>query len=337
MSEIPTTAREIRLAARPKGWPTPATFEHAEAPVRQPGEGEVLVRNLVMSVDPYMRGRMNDAKSYVPPFRVGEPLQGAAVGEVVTSRADGLAVGDTVLHHLGWREYAVMPAQRATRVDPDAAPLGAYLGVLGMPGLTAYTGMFEIAGMRAGDVVFVSAAAGAVGSVAGQLARRKGAKRVIGSAGSAEKVSYLTGELGFDAAFNYHDGPVAEQLAAAAPEGIDAYFDNVGGEHLEAAMAVANTHARIAVCGMISGYNATEPVPAPRNMMQIVAKRLRIRGFLVGDHSDLAERFHAEVGPWVHDGTLRYRETVVEGLHNAPQAFLDMLRGGNIGKMLVTL
>ncbi len=337
MNAFPSTSREIRLAARPKGWPTAETFEHASVPVRQPGDGEVLVRNLVMSVDPYMRGRMNDAKSYVPPFELGKALQGGAVGVVVASRASRLRPGDFVLHNSGWRDYAVVRAETVQQIDTEIAPLGAYLGVLGMPGLTAYAGLLEVAAFREADIVFVSGAAGAVGSVVGQLAKLKGAKRVIGSAGSAEKVRYLIEELGFDAAFNYKDGPVAEQLAKAAPDGIDVYFDNVGGEHLEAAIAVANTHARITVCGMISQYNATEATPAPRNLAQLIAKRLTIRGMLVSDHSHLADQFIAEVGPWVAEGKLRYTETMVEGLQNAPQAFLDLLSGGNTGKMLVKI
>jgi NADPH-dependent curcumin reductase CurA len=336
-SEIPDTALEIRLAARPTGWPTLKMFDVATVPVGQPAAGQALVRNLLMSVDPYMRGRMNDAPSYVPPFEVGQALTGAAVGEVIASRSDALHPGEVVLHNLGWREYAVLDASAVKKVDPQAAPLGAYLGVLGMTGLTAYAGLMDVARLAPGDAVFVSAAAGAVGSVAGQLARLKGAKRVIGSAGSAQKVRYLTEELGFDAAFNYHDGPVTEQLAAAAPEGIDVYFDNVGGDHLEAAIDAANVHARIVVCGMIAQYNASEPPAAPRNLAQVIAKRLRIQGMLVRDHTHLADEFLAEVGPWVREGRLKYTETVADGLPNAAQAFLDLLRGGNIGKMLVKI
>ena len=330
-----TKGTEIRLAFRPTGWPTLENFTVAEVEVPRPGPGQLLVRNTAISVDPYMRGRMNDAKSYIAPFEVGKVLDGGAVGEVLESTVDDFRPGDHVLHFLGWRTHAVLDARSASKVDPSAAPLTAYLGVLGATGLTAYAGLLRIAEFRPGDTVFVSGAAGAVGSVAGQLAKLRGAKRVIGSAGSAEKVGYLTRDLGFDAAFNYKDAPVADQLAAAAPDGIDVYFDNVGGDHLEAAIASANLHARFAICGMISGYNATEPPVAPRNLMQVVAKRLTLRGFLLFDQSDLRQQFLTEVAPLVKDGKIRYSETVVEGIHQAPQAFLDLLKGANTGKMLV--
>lgn len=331
------TGVEIRLAARPTGWPTLDTFDVAEVEVPEPGEGQVLVRNLVMSVDPYMRGRMNAGKSYVPPFEVGKPLDGGAIGQVVSSRTDELQAGDIVLHQAGWREYAVLGAQRATRVDPDAAPLNAYLYVLGMPGMTAYVGLSEIAQQQPGDVVFISGAAGAVGSLAGQLAKLSGASRVVGSAGSAEKVRYLTEEVGFDTAFNYKDGPVVDQLKSAAPDGIDVYFDNVGGEHLEAAIEVLNDFGRTAECGMISQYNNAQSEPGPRNMSQLVSKRLRLRGFIVADHFDLKDQFLRDVGGWLREGKIHYRETVVEGLRNAPDAFLAMMRGENTGKMLVKM
>jgi NADPH-dependent curcumin reductase CurA len=337
MTELPSTATQINLAARPTGWPTKDNFAVVSAKVAEPGDGQVLVRNLVMSVDPYMRGRMDDVESYVAPFQVGQPLEGGAVGEVVASRAESLRPGDTVLHGLGWREYATLDAKHAVQVDPDAAPVGAYLGVLGMPGLTAYAGLLEVAEFKPGDAVFVSGAAGAVGSLVGQIARLKGASRVIGSAGSAAKVDYLTSELGFDAAFNYKDGPVLDQLTAAAPEGIDVYFDNVGGEHLEAALARLSVHGRVTVCGMISVYNATEPTPAPRNLPLVIKKRLTIRGMLVRDHGHLQHQFVTEVGGWLRDGLLRYTETVVDGLTNAPDAFLGLLHGNNTDKMLVRI
>ncbi|RBM19133.1 NADP-dependent oxidoreductase [Prauserella sp. PE36] len=331
------SAIEIRLASRPHGAPTLENFDLAEVDVPAPGPGQLLVRNTWLSVDPYMRGRMSSAKSYAPPYEVGKVMHGGALGEVVESDVDGFAPGDTVLHGLGWRTHAVLEPKHAAKVDPDAAPVTAYLGVLGLTGLTAYAGLFDVAGLREGDTVFVSGAAGAVGSVAGQLARARGAKRVIGSAGSAEKVRWLTEELGFDAAFNYKDAPVTDQLAKAAPDGIDVYFDNVGGEHLEAAIDSLNLHGRIVVCGMISQYNATEPTPAPRNLSQIIAKRFTMRGMLVGDHQHLRPEFLAEVAPMVTDGRLKYSETVVDGIRNAPQAFLDLLAGANTGKMLVRL
>ncbi|PJE94356.1 NADP-dependent oxidoreductase [Streptomyces carminius] len=334
---LPATGREWHLTARPKGWPAPEDFALREAPVRAPGPGRILVRNLYLSVDPYMRGRMNDVKSYVPPYRLDEPMEGGAVGVVLASEAEGYAPGDHVLHGLGWREYATLDARHAAKVSAEAAPPTTYLGVLGMPGLTAYAGLLEVASFKEGDAVFVSGAAGAVGGLVGQIARLKGASRVVGSAGSAEKVRLLTGEYGFDAAFDYHDGPVARQLKEAAPEGIDVYFDNVGGEHLEAAIGSLKVHGRVAVCGMISQYNATEPSAAPRNLALVVGKRLRIQGMLVKDHSDLRPRFTEEVSGWLRSGELKYHETVVEGIGNAVDAFLGMLRGRNTGKMIVSL
>ncbi|EID54027.1 NADP-dependent oxidoreductase [Saccharomonospora xinjiangensis] len=331
------TAKEVRLASRPEGTPTLDNFAVAEVEVPKPGAGQILVRNTWLSVDPYMRGRMSSARSYVAPFEVGKVMDGGAIGEVVESNADGVAVGDVVLHGLGWRTHAVLDPSRVRVLDPEAAPVQAHLSVLGMPGLTAYAGLFDVAGMREGDTVFVSGAAGAVGSIVGQLARLRGAGRVIGSAGSAEKVRWLRDDLGFDVAFNYKDGPVRDQLREAAPDGVDVYFDNVGGDHLEAAISALNVHGRIAVCGMISQYNATEPAPAPRNLAQIIAKRFTMRGFLVGDHEHLRQEFLDEVGPLVRDGGIAYTETVVRGIERAPHAFLDLLSGGNTGKMLVRL
>jgi NADPH-dependent curcumin reductase CurA len=327
--------REWHLVARPHGWPKPEDFALVETEIPEPGPGQILVRNLYLSVDPYMRGRMNDAKSYLPPFELNQPMQGGAVGQVVASNAEGFAVGDHVLHSFGWREYAVVDAKQAVKVDPEQAPLSAYLGVLGMTGLTAYAGLLRTAEFKEGDAVFVSGAAGAVGSEAGQIAKLKGASRVVGSAGSDEKVKLLVEEYGFDAAFNYKHGPVAEQLAAAAPEGIDVYFDNVGGEHLEAAIGALHVHGRATLCGAIATYNDTEPSPGPRNMGQIIGKRLTLRGMLVRDHFDLQPQFVAEVGSWLREGKLHYRETVVEGIENNLEAFLGMLRGENTGKMIV--
>ncbi|MET9346849.1 NADP-dependent oxidoreductase [Streptomyces termitum] len=337
MTALPATSRAWHLVARPHGWPAPTDFALRESPVEAPAEGRILVRNLHFSVDPYMRGRMNDVKSYVPPFELDRPMDGGAVGVVVASGAEGFAEGDHVLHGLGWREYADVPARHATKVDPEVAPLSTYLGVLGMPGLTAYAGLFETASFKEGDAVFVSGAAGAVGSQVGQLAKLKGASRVIGSAGSDEKVKWLVEELGFDAAFNYRNGPVKDQLREAAPDGIDVYFDNVGGEHLEAAISSLNVHGRATICGMIAQYNDTEPVPGPRNMALIIGKRLRLQGVLVGDHYGLQPRFVEEVGGWLRSGELKYRETSVEGIENGVDAFLGLLRGDNTGKMIVSL
>ncbi|KAB1905051.1 NADP-dependent oxidoreductase [Micromonospora sp. AMSO31t] len=329
-----TANREIHLASRPQGWPTADNFRLVTTEVPTPGPGQLVVRNQFMSVDPYMRGRMNDVKSYVPPFRLDAPLDGGAVGEVVASEAEGFAPGDVVLHGLGWREYALVDAKGARKVDPGLAPVTAYLGVLGMTGLTAYAGLLDVAAMKPGETVFVSGAAGAVGSMVGQIAKLRGAGRVVGSAGSAAKVERLRA-LGFDAAFDYHDGPVRDQLRAAAPDGVDVYFDNVGGEHLEAAIGAMNLHGRAAICGMIAQYNATEPPAAPRNLALLIGKRLTLRGFLVGDHGHLREQFVQEMAGWLRDGRISYDETVVDGIERAPEAFLGLLRGENLGKMLV--
>jgi len=334
---LPTQGTEVRLAARPEGWPTLDTFSVVRANVPLVGASQVLVRNLVMSVDPYMRGRMNDVRSYVPPFAVGKALDGGAVGEVIQSDSPGLAVGDLVQHGLGWREFAVVGAASAVKVDPSVTSVGAPLGVLGMPGQTAYAGLLKAARFRPGDVVFVSGAAGAVGSLVGQIARLLGAGKVIGSAGSAEKVAYLTEELGFDEAFNYKDGPVRAQLEKAAPKGIDVYFDNVGGEHLEAALEVATWGARFALCGAVSQYNEKGELIGPRNLMQAIGKGITLRGFLVAEYEDLKDEFRTVMNGWLAEEKITYRETVTEGLENAPAAFIDMLRGGNIGKMLVKI
>ena len=330
-----TTTHEIHLASRPAGWPTPENFRLVEVELPEPGPGEVLVRNTFLSVDPYMRGRMNDVKSYVPPFSLDAPLDGGAVGEVISSGDDSVSVGDTVLHQAGWREHALLPAGAVRTIDVSRVPASAYLGVLGMPGLTAYVGLTRIAELKEGDAVLISGAAGAVGSVAGQIARLLGASKVVGSAGSPEKVAWLTDELGFDAAVNYKDGPVGKLLKEHAP--FDVYFDNVGGDHLEAAMFHLNAFGRVALCGAVASYNDEQPTPGPRNMMMIVSKRLTLRGFIVSDHGDLAGEFYRRAGAWVAEGKLTYRETVVDGLDSTPGAFIDLLRGGNTGKMLVRL
>ncbi|WP_267245714.1 NADP-dependent oxidoreductase [Streptomyces sp. PR69] len=337
MSALPASGRAWHLTARPHGWPTADDVALREVPVAAPGEGRILVRNLHFSVDPYMRGRMNDVKSYVAPFQLDQPMDGGAVGEVIASNAEGFAVGDHVLHGLGWREYADVEARHATKVDGSLAPLSTYLGVLGMPGLTAYAGLFETASFKEGDAVFVSGAAGAVGSQVGQMAKIKGASRVIGSAGSDEKVKLLVEEYGFDAAFNYKNGPVAEQLKQAAPDGIDVYFDNVGGDHLEAAISSLNVHGRATLCGAIAQYNDTAPAPGPRNLALVIGKRLRLQGVLVRDHAALQPRFVQDVSGWIRSGELKYAETVVQGIENGFDAFLGMLRGENTGKMIVSL
>jgi NADPH-dependent curcumin reductase CurA len=329
--------RQIVLASRPSGWPAAENFELTEADRPELADGQVRVRNLFMSVDPYMRGRMNDVKSYVPPFQLGQPLEGGAVGTVVESRSPDLAEGDLVLHNLGWRDEAVLPARHARKITPaEGLSPSLYLGVLGMTTLTAYVGLLDIAGFKPGETVFVSGAAGAVGSMAGQIAKLKGAARVIGSAGTDEKVAWLR-EIGFDAAFNYRAGSVLNQLREAAPDGIDVYFDNVGADHLDAALVMLNKHGRVAMSGAIAHYNATEPPAGPSNLNLVITKRLTLRGFIVSDHGHRLPDMIADVGGWLRDGKLSHAETVVDGLDHAPEAFIDLLRGANTGKMLVRL
>jgi NADPH-dependent curcumin reductase CurA len=329
-------SREIRLASRPNGEPTDANFELATSDVGPPGDGEIQVRNTLMSVEPYMRGRMNDVKSYVPPFAVGEPLSGAAIGTVTASKSADVPVGATVLHDRGWREHAVLPAKGARVIDTSSVRAETYLGALGTTGFTAWAGLRIIAEVQPDKTLFVSGAAGAVGSMAVQLAKRWGL-RVIGSASSAEKARVVREEFGADAAFDYHDGP-HKQLRALAPDGIDYYFDNVGGEQLEAAIAVTRNHARIVLCGAISQYNADSPPPGPRNLAIAIGRRLRLEGFIVIDHLKRFGEFVAEVAPLVASGELRAPTTFVDGLENAPSAFMQILRpNANVGKAVVRI
>jgi NADPH-dependent curcumin reductase CurA len=329
-------SREIRLASRPTGEPTDENFAFATADVGPPGDGEVLVKNTLMSVEPYMRGRMNDAKSYVPPFAVGEPLSGAAVGTVIASRAPEVPFGATVLHDRGWREFAVVPAKTARVIDTSQVPAETYLGALGGTGFTAWVGLRIIAEVKEGQTLFVSGAAGAVGSMVVQLAKRWGL-RVIGSASSAEKVRVVREELGADAAFDYHDGAY-KQLRALAPDGIDVYFDNVGGEQLEAAISATRDHARIVLCGAVSQYNAASPPPGPRNLGIAIQRRLRLQGFIVIDHLARFKEYVAEVAPLVARGEIKAPTTFVDGLDNAPAAFMQILRpNASVGKMVVRL
>lgn len=326
-------SREVRLVARPAGFPSEDLFEVAETPIPDPADGELLVRNAYLSVDPYMRPRMNDVRSYVPAYALGEAMTGAAVGRVELSRNPAFGEGDWVLHTLGWREWALSDGSGMRTIDPSVAPVSTALGVLGMPGFTAYYGLFELGRPKAGETVFVSGAAGAVGSTAGQMAKIAGC-RLVGSAGWDEKLAWLR-ELGLDAVFNYRERSAREALAELAPDGIDIYFDNVGGDQLEAAIGALRTYGRVVACGSISRYNDAQPTPGPRNMFMVVSKRLRIEGFIISDHFDRYHEFHAQAQEWLRDGRLRYRETVVEGIENAPRAFLGLLRGENIGKMLV--
>jgi NADPH-dependent curcumin reductase CurA len=330
--------REVHLVRRPRGMPEPDDFAVVDRDLDLPADGEVLVANHYFSVDPSMRGRMNDTASYIAPYALGEVMDGRAIGEVVSSASDEFAVGDLVTTNLGWRSHGVAPARAVRALTPvEGLSTSVFLGVLGAPGLTAWVGLLHKAALRPGDTVFVSGAAGAVGSLVGQLARLKGASHVVGSAGSAAKVRWLTGELGFDAAFDYHDGPVLDQLRDAAPDGIDVYFDNVGGEHLDAALAVANDFARVAVCGQIAGYNDAPDRSSTgvRNLAEVVRKRLTLRGFIVTDDLDRRDEFLAEVGPWVRGGEVRFAETLVTGVDRAVDAFRGLLRGENTGKMIV--
>jgi NADPH-dependent curcumin reductase CurA len=327
-------SREIRLASRPSGEPTDANFSLATADVGPPNDGEVLVRNALISLEPYMRGRMNDAKSYVPPFALGEPLSGAAVGTVIASRVPELPVGATVLHDRGWREYAVVPAKSARPIDTSRVPAETYLGALGTTGFTAWVGLRVIAEAKSGETLFVSAAAGAVGSMAVQLAKRWGL-RVIGSASSPEKARVVREELGADGAFDYHDDP-PNALRALAPDGVDVYFDNVGGEQLEAAIGATRNFARIVMCGAISRYNDAAPPSGPRNLYLAIGRRLRLQGFIVSDHLARFSEFAAEVAPLIAKGELKTPTTFVEGLENAPAAFMQLLRpNANVGKLVV--
>ncbi len=329
-------SREIRLASRPKGEPTDANFTLATAQVGPPGEGQVLVKNAFVSVEPYMRGRMNDVKSYVPPFVVGQPLEGAAIGTVVASRADGIPVGATVLHMLGWREYALLDAKAARVVDTAYVKPEQYLGALGTTGFTAWVGLNVVGRAKSGETLFVSGAAGAVGSMVVQLAKRQGL-RAIGSASSPEKARFIVEELGADAAFDYHDGAHAK-LRELAPDGIDLYFDNVGGEQLEAAIGATKDHARIVMCGAISAYNASAPPPGPRNLAIAIGRRLRIEGFIVTDHLARLSEFLTEVAPLVAQGAIKAPVTFVDGIENTPRAFMDILRpNASVGKVLVRL
>ena len=326
-------SREIRLVNRPAGFPGEDLFEVAENPIPDPRDGQLLIRNAYFSVDPYMRPRMNDVRSYVAPFTLGEAMTGGAVGRVAVSRHPSFVEGEWVLHGLGWREWALSDGSGVRKIDAEAAPVSTSLGVLGMPGFTAYYGLFEIGRPQEGETVFVSGAAGAVGSAAGQMAKIAGC-RVVGSAGSEEKLEWLR-ELGFDAVFDYRRRAAREALVEAAPEGIDIYFDNVGGDHLEAAVGQMRMYGRIVACGSISRYNDLEPAAGPRNLFMVVTKRLRMQGYIISDHYDRFPEFAERAREWVAEGRLRYRETVVDGIENAPAAFLGLLRGVNIGKMLV--
>ena len=325
---------QILLSSRPQGWVTPENFKTVHNPIPGVQDGHIVVRNIWLSLDPYMRGRMNDVKSYTPPFELGKVLQGQAVGEVVASKHDSFSEGDLVTGMFGWENYTLARGEGVRKLTSSGVPLSYYLSILGVTGLTAYVGLFDIGKLQAGDNVFVSAAAGAVGSAVGQIAKLSGC-RVVGTAGSDEKIDYLKDELGFDDAFNYKTAPLNQALKESCPDGIDLNFENVGGETLEAVLARMNDFGRIAVCGMIAHYNDDTPRPGPRNLPLITSKRLRLQGFIVSDHLERMPHFIEEMSGWIRDGRVKQRETVAHGIENAPEAFIGMLKGENIGKQLV--
>jgi NADPH-dependent curcumin reductase CurA len=330
--------KQILLKSRPNGWPTADNFELSETAVPKAGPGQVVIEASYMSVDPYMRGRMNDVKSYVPPFQIGAPLQGGIVGKVIESNGGRFDVGTYVAGMGDWANFTVTEAEAFNPVDPNLAPLSYYLGVLGMPGMTAYAGLKGVAEMKEGENLFVSAASGAVGQVVGQIGKNMGC-HVSGSAGSDDKVDYLTGELGFDAAFNYKTADVYKAVRETNPNGIDVYFENVGGPVLEAVINNLNFNSRIALCGMISMYNATldDMPPGPRNMAILVGRSVRMQGFIVSNYPELCREWVGVGAGWLKEGKLKYRESVAEGVESAPQAFIDVLSGKNFGKQVVKL
>ena len=334
-----TTNRRVLLRSRPVGEPKPTDFEIVDAPLPAAGPGELLCRTIYLWLDPYMRGRMNEVKSYAASVELGQPMVGGTVSEVVESRHPGFAPGDVVLGYGGWQTHHVAKAGATPgpfgplKLDPRVAPISTALGVLGMPGMTAYVGLLDLGQPKAGETVVVSAAAGAVGSIVGQLARIKGC-RAVGVAGSQAKCDYVVKELGFDACVSYRSPDLFAALREACPRGIDVYFDNVGGDVLKTVLRLVNPFARIPLCGLISQYNATEPPPGP-NMGPVLVNRVTIRGFIVSDHVDRMLPFLADTAGWLREGRVKYREDVVEGLDQAPRAFIGLLRGENFGKMLV--
>ena len=331
---MPDTNLQVLLKSRPSGEPTLGNFELVERPMPVPQDGQVLTRTIFLSLDPYMRGRMNAGRSYAEPVKVGGVMCGGTVGRVVDSRHPGLSAGDFVLGSAGWQAYGLERGETLRKLDPAQAPLSWSLGVLGMPGMTAYVGVKDTCRVKAGETFVVSSAAGAVGAVAGQIARVLGAKRVVGTAGSEEKCRYVVGELGFDACLNYKTADLMRDLRQSCPEGIDAYFDNVGGAMLEAVCRQINVGARIASVGAISQYNATQ-LPAGPNPIVLLVKRATMQGMMVSDHADRQEAFLADVSAWLKAGRVKHREHIVEGLREAPAAFLGLFRGENFGKLLV--
>ncbi|HIA66733.1 TPA: NADP-dependent oxidoreductase [Candidatus Poribacteria bacterium] len=333
---MPALNRQIVLASRPDGYPIESNFELVENPIPDPAEGEILVRTIYLSVDPYMRGRMNASqKSYAPPVGNREVITGGVVGEIVKSKHDQFQVGDIAQCQLGWQAYGTVAGETARKIDLDQAPISTSLGILGMPGLTAYFGLLDVCEPQAGETVFISGAAGAVGSLVGQIAKIKGC-RAVGSAGTDQKVEHVVSDLGFDAAYNYKaTSDYVAKIAELCSEGVDVYFDNVGGKQTDSVFPNFNIGARISICGQISQYNRKQPELGPRLFFNFITKRLRMRGFLVFDFVDRHPQALAEMTKWLNTGKLQYRETITNGLENAPTAFISMLKGGNLGKQLV--
>lgn len=329
-------SREIRLKQRPIGLPKESDFEVVEQSLADPSEGEIAVQNVSLTVDPYMRGRMVDRKSYVAGFDLESTLTGGAIGKVVQSRHADFKEGEYVESHLGWREAWVGSTRGVRKLGNLQAPPSAYLGVLGMPGMTAYVGLLDVAEYKEGDVVFVSGAAGAVGSVVGQIAKIKGST-VIGSAGGKEKSTHLKDDLGFDHAIDYREGHLERQIFAGSQTGIDIYFDNVGGDHLQAALNCMRPNGRVALCGAISQYNATSAVPGPNNLAIAIGNQLTLKGFIVSNYNHLRDDFIRDMSHWIESGALKYRETIFTGIEEMPKAFIGLFTGVNTGKMIVNL
>ena len=329
-------SREIRLQSRPVGMPKPDDFAIVEVDLSGPGNEEVLVQNVSLTVDPYMRGRMVDRRSYVPGFQLDETLTGGAIGKVVQSNHPDFQEGEYVESHMGWREAYVSSARGLRKLGELKAPASAYLGILGMPGMTAYVGLLDVGALKEGETVFVSGAAGAVGSAVGQIAKIKDCT-VVGSAGSEEKVRHLVEDLGFDHAFDYHGGHLERQIFAGAEQGVDVYFDNVGGDHLQAALNCMRPNGRLALCGAISQYNATEAVPGPNNLAIAIGSQLTLKGFIVSNYNHLRDDFMRDMTDWVNTGRVKYRETVFNGIEEMPNAFIGLFTGANTGKMIVNL
>jgi NADPH-dependent curcumin reductase CurA len=330
-----TSNMQVLLANRPQGWVKESDFRIVEAPIPRPKDGEILVKHLYLSLDPYMRGRMSDAKSYATSVGIGEVMVGEVVAEVIESRHPDYRVGDLVLGRLGWQLYATSNGQGLRKITRGRLPLSAYLGVVGMPAATAWIGLYDIGEPKAGETVVVSAAAGAVGGLVGQLAKIRGC-RAVGIAGGKAKCDHVVQELGFDACVDYKAGNLAEELAAATPDGIDVYFENVGGDVFKAVLPRLNAFARIPLCGLVAQYNDTEPRGMPE-MRAFLVKRIKLQGFICSDRMERWPEALAQIEKWVLEGRIKYRETVAEGLASAPKAFIGMLRGENLGKQIVKL